>query len=1128
MSPCVRQLSIFAFLSFLMGMGTARAQEVDEITLLFGFPAVGQVYVSGAFRGEQPLIATGELLSLLMIPFNRTDNRLGYKGVYPSKTDRWEIDPVNNILLRRGERVQLKANQFYLGETDLFIAPELFADIFGFKLTVNQFALTLSLTSPTVLPVEERQKRNEIRDRLRMQAPENALVDYPLLYPRKRALLAPGMLDYNLGMSGGLGNSQLNYNLTAGLEFLGGDLQGSFSGLRSSRINDFRLNGVRWRYVFPGGLNPIDNPLISELAIGQLSMNGPLGGRIRGIAINNTPIVPRRVLDLFAVEGFTEPDSEIELLVAGQLVDFTRADELGYYRFTTPISYGTVRVGIRIYTPKGEVLFEERQLQIPFTFVPRGMLNYNLQAGFEENFFNDSTTNKIIGHANVAYGLSNSITVRAGGDRRVDSVGKYVYLPYGSASFRLFDQYLVNLDVLPQSFTRVSGSVFYANNTTFNFQYTQYQNQGFRGELTQQQLQRDFAVNYFFSFNVFGRLSGFRAGYEQQWLNTGQLIRFQGDVNTRIGPIISRINYREERITRNGIELPTQRLLTGSFTYTIPRTEGIPVLVRGMFFRAQVRHDMKQFDASAFGSLQFSQTVWKTGRFTISYDRDFFNKGNIFQIGLLMDFQAFRSSSTAFIRQKGLQVDPNYAQSFSGSFGADLRNGMIIPTNRDQVGRAGVTIRMFVDENNNGTYDKDEKIIPAKAVRLDQSSTMLLGSDGLLRITQLQSYWTYKLIIDVNSLPDATLIPIKSKMSFVADPNRFKMIDIPLYKTGTIEGVAYNELVFGKLVPQPGLRMFLTREGADEPEVIRTFSDGSFYHYGLMPGNYTLMVDSGQLAFMNVAQHPDTLKFTIRATAEGDWIDTLQIVLRPREPDSLKKDEPLTLAQLERQLGNKLRTAVQAFSEAQELFYRGKFEQAMVMTDSSLREYTTDFAVAMKGSIAFMQGDKQAAANLWADARERNPFVALPDTNKIRLKVRALLPDSLVVVPKPVSPADTIPPISPDLLAELEAGLGEQLRQSVSFFTESQELFYRLRFDDALSSIDSSLSYYVSDHALALKGSIVYILGRKTEAWQYWYEAQARNPMIILPNIEVLDRLTTPIAEAPERNARKRLISNPN
>lgn len=1125
MTPRLRGLSIYIFLQFIWGFGAVQAQDVDEITLLFGYPAIGQVYISAAFRGEQPLIATGELMSLLMIPYDRTDNKLGFKGKYPTVSDRWEIDPVNNILLRRGERIVLKADKFYLGETDLYLAPEILNDVFGFELTVNSYALMLSLVAPRLLPVEEKLKRDEIRRKLKSQAPENVLISYPMLYPRKRSVLALGMLDYNLGSSGVIGNSQLTYGVSAGMELLGGDFQARMSGIVSDNFRFNQFAGARWQYVFKQGLNPDKNPWVSTLQIGQLPSRNIPGGSTIGVAVTNNPVVPRRVLDLFAVEGFTTADSEVELLVAGQLVDFTRADELGYYRFNVPISYGTVRVGIRIYTPQGEVIFEERQLQIPFTFVPRGLLTYNVQTYAERRAGPDSSL-ALLGNVDVSYGFSNNVTTKFGAERVFDSIG-IGYRPFAGASMRLFDQYLVNLDYIPNRLARINGSVFFSNNTAISIQTAQYLNQ-VQGDFVDTRLMRDLLFSYFLPFQLFGRSSGVRIGYDRLWFGNGDLQRFQGDYNTRIGPIITRLNYREERVTRNQLQLEPQRLATASLTYTIPRRPGIPVFVRGLFLRTQLRHDMKQFDATALGSLQFSQTVFKTGRFTVSFDRDFLNRTNRFQFGFLYDFQAFRTSTQMNVNQKRFDIDYGYSQTFSGSIGADLRNGMILPTNRDQVGRAGITVRMFIDENNNGIWDKNEVIVPARAVKLDQSATMIIGSDGLLRITQLQNYWTYRLTVDLRSLPEVTLVPLKTKFSFVADPNRFKLIEIPLYRTGTIEGIAYTEKVFGNLQPQPGLRMFLTREGADEPEVIRTFSDGSFYHYGLMPGNYTLMVDSGQLAFMNVSQHPDTLKFTIRATAEGDWIDTLQIVLRPREPDSLKKDEPLTLAQLERQLGNKLRTAVQAFSEAQELFYRGKFEQAMVMTDSSLREYTTDFAVAMKGSIAFMQGDKQAASNLWAAASERNPFVSLPDTNKIRLKVRTLLPDSLVMVPKPVGPADTIQPISPDLLAELEAGLGEQLRQSVGFFTESQELFYRLRFDDALSSIDSSLSYYVSDHALALKGSIVYILGRKTEAWQYWYEAQARNPMIILPNIEVLDRLTTPIAEAPDRNARKRLISNPN
>lgn len=1124
MTPRLRYVPLFVFFQLIWGFGMVRAQEVDEVTLIFGYPAVGQVYVSAAFRGDQPLIATGEILSLLMIPFDRTDNRLGYKGGYPNVTDRWEIDPVNNILLRRGERIVLKADKFFIGETDLYLTPDVLNDVFGFELVVNPYALMLSLSSKIPLPIEEKLKRDQIRSKLKEQAPENLLLTYPMLYPRRRSLFAPGMLDYNIGTAGNIGTTQMIYNLAAGIELLGGDFQAQLTGITSERYRTARVMGVRWNYVFPQGLDPVNNPLISTVSVGQLSMTGPVGGRIRGVGITNTPVVPRRVLDLFAVEGFTTPDSEIELLIAGQLVDFTRADEMGYYRFTTPISYGTVRIGIRIYTPQGEVKFEERQLLIPFTFVPRGMLNYNAQVGFQEFGVGDSISNDLVAHAGMAYGITNNLTVRFGADRRIDSTG-IVYKPYSSASFRLLDQYLFNVDYIPNTLVRMNGSVFYPNNTSITVQHTRY-GSSLVSDFAIPQLERDLLITYFLPFQLFGKSTGLRFGYDRLWYSNGGLQRLQADYNTRIGPFITRFNYREERVSRNNRSLEPQRLATASVTYTVPRRPGIPVFVRGMFFRTQLRHDMKQFDATALGSLQFSQTVFKSGRFTISFDRDFLNKSNRFQFGLLYDFQSFRSSSQVQVQQKGLDFDLGYSQNFSGSFGADLRNGMILPSNRDQVGRAGVTIRTFIDQNGNGTWEKGEEIVPAKSIRLDQSATMVIGSDGLLRITQLQNYWTYRLTVDVKSLPDATLVPLKPKFSFVADPNRFKLIDIPLYKTGTIEGMVYNERIPGRLEPQPGLRMALLRQGEDEKEVIRTFSDGSFYHYGLIPGDYSLVVDKGQLDFMQVAAWPDTLRFTISPTAEGDWIDTLQFVLRPKQPDSLKKDEPLTLAKLESILGNKLRIAVKAFSESQELFYRGRFDDARVMADSSLREYTTDFAIAMKGSIAFMQGDKPAAIQLWAEAHERNPFVPIPDTSAIRLKIRSTLPDSLLMIPHAAGPADTIQPIDSAMLAELEAGLGEELRKSVFFFIEAQENFYKLKFDDALSSIDSSLSYHVSDHALALKGSVIYILGRKNEAWQFWYEARARNPMITLPDLEVLDRLTTPIVEAPDRNARKRLISN--
>ncbi len=330
----------------------------------------------------------------------------------------------------------------------------------------------LSLYTNRVLPVEERLKRKQIRAALKNQAPENVLKEYPMLYNRNRKLLGLGMLDYNLTHSMYQGGSFSNYTLTGGVELLGGDFQGTYSGFRTNDASNAAFSNLRWRYVFAGGLDNRGNPLISEVSLGQVNMGGPTAGRIRGIALGNTPLVPRRVLDLFVIEGNTIPDSEIELLIGGQLVDFVRADEVGYYRFTTPLTFGTIRIGIRIYTPQGEVINEDRQLQIPFTFVPRGMFNYNLQAGYREIRI-DSVSDVLSIHGDVSYGLTNNVTLRVGAGSGADSLSAS-YFPYGSINMRVFDQILLNLEAQPDKFARSAGSVFFANNTAATIQYTEY------------------------------------------------------------------------------------------------------------------------------------------------------------------------------------------------------------------------------------------------------------------------------------------------------------------------------------------------------------------------------------------------------------------------------------------------------------------------------------------------------------------------------------------------------------------------------------------------------------------------------------------------------------------------------
>jgi hypothetical protein len=857
----------------------AQKKPDGEVLLNFNYPAVGNVYLNGVFFGDVAYLPLGEVLSLLYIPAEKTASGKGLQGAFPSKNEGWAIDPITNELTVKGKSGDLDADKYYIGELDLFLHPDYFQELFGITFTVNTYALSVSMTSTNPLPIEERQKRETIRQQLqnRLNKEESSA---PLLYSRNRKVLGLGVFDYNLNYTNTNVGNNLGLSFNAGMELLGGDFQGTYQGNLNQGNLLSNFVGLRWRYVLKGGMQPERNAGIASISIGQISTTSfSNGANLLGVSITNNPVIPRLELDSFVIDGTTAPDSEVELLIGGQLVDFTRANEVGYYRFNAPVTYGTVRLSTRVYTPSGEVIIQDRQIQVPFSFLPKGFVGYNVQAGLPQ-FTSDSLGTGLVTHADLAYGLTSTVTVRAGVDQG-NIFGEQEIYPVFGLSARIFQQYLLNIDALPDRYYRASGSVFYATNTSINAQFTEYNPNStlnFRGQV------RDANLNTFFPLKLFGKFGGFRLTGERIWFDTGEGVNnYQIDFNSQINRVVFRVNYRGGRSSLLISENPIQNqfgLFTTSLTYTLPRTPGIPVYVRGMFLRGQYRYSTLLKRSESI-SLLLSQTLFKTGRFTLGYDRQIAQNQSQFQVGFLIDFNSLRSSTQFSKRTEGYSA----LQSFSGSLAYDPTGNTVIPSNRDQITRSGVTVRLFIDTNENELFDPGEEIVPAKAVRLDRSANILLGSDGLLRITQLQSYWKYRLDIDIAALPNPNLAPKLKSFSFIAEPNRFRAIDIPLYQTGIIDGIVFLERD-GESQGQGGLRLILLKDGETEGEVIRTFSDGSYYSYGLLPGKYTLEVDPQQLEFMQASSNPGKLEFEIKALADGDYLEEMNIILKANSQDS--------------------------------------------------------------------------------------------------------------------------------------------------------------------------------------------------------------------------------------------------
>jgi tetratricopeptide (TPR) repeat protein len=928
------------------------AFDTEEVLLTFRYRGVGNVYVTGLYdySVDKMFLPVSELFSHLYIYYEASPGDFTLSGTFitPDQPYRFFFNQQQVVLA--GQTYTFEADDFRIGDMDFFASPKVYEEVFGLFFTINLNLLTLSLEADFTLPVEERAERE--RRRQLIEAREVTREFFPLALDRDRSMFDFGFADYNITASFSQNNPNMNYNVTGGIELMGGDLQGNVIGSWSDAGHNIRTSGLRWRYVVR------NNIWFSSLTAGQLSTSGLQPRNLRGISVSNDPVEPRRLFETYILDGYTDPDSEVELYMNNRLVDFSRADAAGYYRFEFPITYGTSRVTINIYTPTGETRSIDRQLQIPFTFLPPGQIAYNIQGGLTETFLGgEEDVEKAIVHGNVAMGLTSWLTAKVGSEYIQDITDDRPFI-YGGLSARVLSQYLVNVDFAPEAFYRGITSVMFPSGRSFNVQYTWYDGESL---FNSRGAEQDINATVFMPFMLFNTQMGFRVGGEHTLFENSSLTRYRTDLSMRLGRFNVRMNYRDALFYSDNEYTLGQGQASGSLTYTFQRSPGVPVFIRGMFLRGNLSYSVASNELDQ-ADLQLTRSIRQWGRLNLNAGYDFRSEQTTVRLGFTMDLAPVRSTTNVDVSGDRSTV----RQNLRGSLGFDRNPDRIVTTNRNQVGRAGASVILFVDNNNSGTYDEGDEIIPYRAVRLDRSAQMQVGRDGVLRISQLQSYFQYNLQVIRQALPNPLLAPGKDEFSFVADPNQYKRIEIPFYRTGVIDGTVYI-IRDGVQQTQGGLRLIINGLDNDFRETVRNFSDGSYYAMDMPPGRYTIAVDQQQLDFLDVEMRGGPREFVIRALSEGDFIENLDIILEKEVV------EPSMLAFA--------RDHIRLYVSAQNAFYEQDYAQALTFVDEALDIFRTNFAIAFKGTVLYMLGNKEEAMEMWREANRRNPSIGIPDVN---------------------------------------------------------------------------------------------------------------------------------------------------
>ncbi len=150
-------------------------------------------------------------------------------------------------------------------------------------------------------------------------------------------------------------------------------------------------------------------------------------------------------------------------------------------------------------------------------------------------------------------------------------------------------------------------------------------------------------------------------------------------------------------------------------------------------------------------------------------------------------------------------------------------------------GETSALLRVFEDHDGDGHRDPAEPLLPAVEVQVFHAPLRRMAS-GVLRAMHLEPYAAYQVRIIEQSVGDPWLRPATGHtFSFVADPGRAKVIDIPLQRTPLIRGrVLSADRPHARLIAQAlqGGGIIMERP---------VYSDGGFA-FRLQPGTYVLQL----------------------------------------------------------------------------------------------------------------------------------------------------------------------------------------------------------------------------------------------------------------------------------------------
>jgi hypothetical protein len=818
--------------------------------------------------GEHTLLPLGELSRLLTIGVQTQSQQGTASGFIVSKERSFSLNLSEGRVTLAGKHLSFDPALVLAEPDDLYVAVSLLERWLPVTFEVDRPRLALRVHSLEPLPLQARLQRERAGERA---SGHGTYVDPG--YPRHDVpyqVLSTPFIDQTLATEtrSDAAGTQIDSRYTA---LLTGDLLGMESTLyfnHDSAGEPYELRGTFGRNDPDGELlGPLQARSFQFGSLSTQSVDNVTSGRFgEGITLSNRQLTRPTQFDRQTFEGDLPPGWDVELFYNGALVGFQQTNAEGRYRFEDqPLSYGRNDFQLVFHGPLGQTQTERYSYSLAESMVLPGEFQYSLTEHRDE----EGRARSI---AQFDLGLSRSLSATGGFIRApVDGVDHR----YSSIGLRTFWQSMsLNTEMIKD---QEGGSL-----TEFGLQTSL----GGVAIDASRLFLKDFKSDYF-SFDSDPiktrdelRLTGsIPVGFNARMPISLQATRDEhesGRIDNDVSARISAYAYRTALSnTLNWRTIDGHEFTFGDFQ--------VSRRIRDMSFRGQVGYILGSQPKVSVAALTADKYLAEGYRLTFGVTHSFQFPETRYTAGFTKSLGRF-----------GLGVNTSYLDSgdiavgmqLFLSLGRDPRSSGWLLDAQPMANTGAASVRMFLDENNNGLKDEGEDPIEGAGFTVNGGGRQVrTDAKGIAHIGRLPIKQRVDIGVDTGTLTDPQWAPSVAGQSLVPRPGRVAEFDIPVRMTTEIDGTVY-------LLEQGEKRGIgdLQLELLDKQMQIvgRTTSswDGFYIIPGVVAGEYLLRLSPEQLDRLELT---DTGTMKITVSGDGAFVSGVDMMVRPSHQAESKR-----------------------------------------------------------------------------------------------------------------------------------------------------------------------------------------------------------------------------------------------